>query len=212
MSHHIRITFLAIIVLVGVAHSIKPPRPPWSSPYPWGKDTTEWVLLTQPWGPNQAIYNPREEAFYICGGKPVQWPNLVVEMFIEAELEIDFGGIKVPKNIDSPYYIYMHGNTLSDNPSGFQIVPLSGYSLDQLSNASLPTGDDPNGHWPIIAWEISTNGGKTYQAMAGNDMLRYFDFESWYNSFVIRLTIDPTQYISSGRYRLNAGLFPLPQN
>lgn len=213
MSRYIRGIMVAIATFVVASHSIDPP---WMKPpYPWGRDTTEWVWYSLPWGPTEAIYNPAQEAFYVCGSTPVQWPTLQLELFIEMELEIDVGN---PGGRNGGVYstpsgvTYIHGYTQSDYPPGVQIIPFGFHTLDRFNLETREDGSSEKPYDAGITWEISTDAGRSYRPMSGDDMVRYHNFESWYNRFIIKVWVDPTLDNSYGQYRMEAALCSLPQH
>jgi hypothetical protein len=192
---------------VSVSHSFDPP---WvSPPYPWGHDTTEWIWKKIPWGPSQAYYNPEDEMFYLCGGNSVQWPTLRIELFIEMELEFDFGMI-YPQSTDEEQDftepLYLHGTAQSDVPALFRII------TEDEPNQSADSRANGKERQTDLEWAISTDGGHTYNKLKENNKIWYHKFDSWLNPFIIKMTLQPDRYNGDRQKQINAIIYPLPQN
>ncbi len=212
MSRRLLFIFILTCAFASITHSFDPPwqRPP----YPWGRDTTEWIWKKISSGPTQAYYNPEEEMFYLCGGDPVQWPMLYVELFIEMEMEIDVGNIysqSTDEHQDFADQWYVHGTAQSDVPALFRILT---ENEDEINSYAPITGDPiANNDRPShIEWEISTDGGYSYKELRGDRKIKYYQFDSWFNSFIVKITIPPEKNGQNRMNRVAASIYPLPRN
>lgn len=209
-----RYMIAAVMAMALFALTANAVNPPWlGPPWPWGQDCTEWAWYGEPWGPTEMVYNPDTQGFYICGDSLVVWPTLDLELFIEWEIEVYFAYTHVQVHLASyydPWTIEIDSNYIKSNdPSQFQILPLAGYTLDSLNWISPVVPGYTGTDCPITSWQIRVNGA-SWTDMQGGPSNRYWVFTSCDNYFDLKIVIDPEYHQSSGYYKLEATLCPLP--
>lgn len=152
--------------------------------------------------------------FYLCGGEPVQWPTLYVELFIEMELEFDFGSASPQRSDEQQNFtdpIFFHGTAQSEVPALFRILTENEDPFNSPNSIVSDRTIQSDGR-NSLEWELSTDGGYSYKKLRVEGKILYHEFESWYNSFIVKLTFRPERKPRNRPNRIDAAIYTLPHN